>query len=471
MKKPLLSMRQNVAALLFGVIFLPSMANAQWSQRIKLSSNSVAAQLNESMGQDLVANGDTLHVVWWDQHNAGSAIYYKRSDDAGLTWTENVAITDTTGHATFPSVAVSGSTVHVVWFDSLGNFSASFYKRSLDGGNTWGPNICIDSVTTFWPGVWASGSLVVASLNNLVAPGNTEVFFRRSLDNGTTWNTIQQISNADGRSEDPAIRVLGADVHLAWNDNRNGYMETYYRHSADSGVTWGPETELINPGHNYASYSTMISLNGQHVDIPSGDNQNGNYNVWLRQSADTGSSWDTAHQVTYNASDESYPYIIRDSNNLYMVYLQINNGEGPWYTHSADGGATWDTSLSFGFGGQPFIAITGCKLHVIYPDSGSIYYVNSSINNCSAVTAIVNSTGQEDVTVYPNPSAGNWYLAVNIELIGSKLLLFDDEGRLVFQSEIGNLKSEITAAGLPGGVYYLQLSSANVSIVRKLVKL
>ncbi len=73
---------------------------------------------------------------------------------------------------------------------------------------------------------------------------NTEVFFKSSTDNGTTWSALFQISNANGRSEDPNVAAEGSNVYIVWNDNRSGTMETWYRHSSDDANTWGQGTEM-----------------------------------------------------------------------------------------------------------------------------------------------------------------------------------------------------------------------------------
>ncbi len=44
-------------------------------------------------------------------------IYYKRSTDAGVSWGADTRLTNNTADSEYPSVAVSGSVVHVVWHD------------------------------------------------------------------------------------------------------------------------------------------------------------------------------------------------------------------------------------------------------------------------------------------------------------------------------------------------------------------
>src|ERR1035437_1510586 len=151
------------AKLLLAIIFviaLPALVFAQWSAPVNLSPNAISASLNEDMGPCLAVSGDTLNVVWVDHRSHGEAIYYRHSLDTGVTWSAPIAITDTMGKASFTVIAANGKNIHVVWMDTLNGIRASYYIRSLDGGITWGPKVCLDINTVFWPGVAVSGSTV-----------------------------------------------------------------------------------------------------------------------------------------------------------------------------------------------------------------------------------------------------------------------------------------------------------------------
>src|SRR5437868_4932792 len=119
--------KKLLSAILFSII-IHSVTLAQWSSSVNLSPHSISAGQNESMGSCIGVSGNTVHVIWSDQRSSTKAvIYYTRSLDAGLTWSNPIAITDTNGNAWNPAIAVNGSSVHVVWRNIVNNIRSSYY--------------------------------------------------------------------------------------------------------------------------------------------------------------------------------------------------------------------------------------------------------------------------------------------------------------------------------------------------------
>ncbi len=371
--------KKSLSAIIIAIV-LPTLLFAQWGASVNLSPNSLSAGQNESMGSCIGVSGNTVHVVWSDKRSSTKAvIYYTRSLDAGLTWSNPVTISDTNGNAWNPAIAVNGSSVHVVWRNIVSNVRSSWYVHSLDGGNTWGTPLLIDAAVADWPAVTVSGNMVYV-VNDIVTstnPYNTEIFFLKSSDNGNTWSTHQQITFATNRSEDEAITALGSDIYMAWNDKRNGVMQIFYKHSPDNGVTWGADV-LIN---SEPSYGTMVCVNGTHVDVPSSGAPSGHYQLHLDQSADGGTTWGTDLNLSNDtANTYYYPYMVRDGADLHMTY--VKSGVGGQYIHSADGGATWSAPFSMGNAGiTPFVAYTGCVVHLVWANAGHIYYARNAAGN------------------------------------------------------------------------------------------
>ncbi len=73
--------------------------------------------------------GNDVHVVWWDDRDGNSEVYYKHSADGGLKWGEDVRLTNAPGASQFPSVAVSRNFVHVVWLESRDGSPQIYYLR------------------------------------------------------------------------------------------------------------------------------------------------------------------------------------------------------------------------------------------------------------------------------------------------------------------------------------------------------
>jgi len=447
--------------ILFTLTFNSSFA--QWSAPQNISPGTTAVGTNENAGQCIAVVGDTVRITYSDRSTAMAKIMYNQSTDMGITWGTPVQLFSSL-NCGFTAIASCGSSVHIVWMDSLGSDRASFYKRSSDNGATWGPTVCLDSVTKFWPGIACSNNLVIATLNKDLS-GNTEVFIKRSLDTGSTWLTEQRISNATNRSEDPAINILGGDVHLSWNDKRSDTMNIYYCHSSDSGATWGPETQLTT----IDSYTSMVCLDGNHVDVPHGIRTAGAFDVWNSESNDTGSTRLPDQQLTNTpALGEIYPFMVRDGLNMHLVYIGPG---GANYLYSADGGVSWDVPLLLSASTQPFIAYTGCVLHVIFANGGHINYMRNPTgnSNCSVLGTNNFSENNFEASVFPNPFTSEATITFSESQKNTALKISDAIGREI--KTINFTGRQITIdLNIKSGIYFVQVSNERGTFTSKLIK-
>ena len=113
-------------------------SNAQWQPDFRLTTNPSASYLSYNNAHCLAADGDNLHVVWWDGRDLDREIYYNRSTDNGLTWHQDTRLTNSSGWSEYPSIAVSGSIVHIVWMDDRDeSFYTKFFNKLLtDAGQS-----------------------------------------------------------------------------------------------------------------------------------------------------------------------------------------------------------------------------------------------------------------------------------------------------------------------------------------------
>ena len=114
---------------------------AQWQPDVRLTNDSAYSQTSNSNAWCVASSGSVVHVVWDDNRDGNMEIYYKRSTDAGLTWGADTRLTNDAASSRFPSVAVSGSVVHVVWTDERDGNYEIYYKRDPSGNPTEIQNI------------------------------------------------------------------------------------------------------------------------------------------------------------------------------------------------------------------------------------------------------------------------------------------------------------------------------------------
>jgi len=99
-------------------------SGTSWQTEVQLGESSA------SWYPSVAVAGSHVHTVWLDNRNGDiSEVYYKCSLDDGVNWESDVRLTDNTSESREPSVAVSGTYVHVVWNDDRDQNLEIYYKR------------------------------------------------------------------------------------------------------------------------------------------------------------------------------------------------------------------------------------------------------------------------------------------------------------------------------------------------------
>jgi hypothetical protein len=101
-----------IAAMMFAAL----LSRAQWEPDVRLTNNSFSSWMSYNNARNIAASGDSVHVVWYDNRNGASnyEIYYKRSTDGGISWGTDKRLTVSMAYSGIPSLAASGTEVHVI---------------------------------------------------------------------------------------------------------------------------------------------------------------------------------------------------------------------------------------------------------------------------------------------------------------------------------------------------------------------
>jgi hypothetical protein len=250
---------------------------SNWISDTRLTNNS-----SVSLNPCLAVYGANSHVVWYDKRDGNEEIYYKRSTDYGVTWGADVRLTNNSSLSYYPSVAVFSSNVHVVWHDNRDGNEEIYYKRSTDGGVTWNADIRLTSDPSLseHPSVAVSGSVVHIVWDD-ARDGNWEIYYKRSTNGGLTWSPDTRLTNNSHSSVGGSVSLSGSAVHVVWVDVRDGNDEIYYKQSTDTGLTWGSDTRLTsNPE---SSDGPSVSVSGTAVHVLWYDHRDGNYEIYYKR--------------------------------------------------------------------------------------------------------------------------------------------------------------------------------------------
>jgi hypothetical protein len=291
---------------------LSALALAQWGPDARLTNDTAWSHTSYSNAWCVAATGDTVHVVWTDYRSGPAGIFYKQSLDGGATWSPDRRLDNSSVGGIYPSMVIAGTMVHLAWTDYRDGNSESYYKRSLDGGATWGPDfrLTADSSPTYTAAVAVSGTSVHVAFGDWRS-GNEEVYYKRSTNSGATWGPDSRLTNSAGRSIFHCAAAYGTDVHLVWEDERDGNVEIYYKRSTDNGITWGTDTRLTNAVDS--SSLPSVAATGSAIHVVWTDRRDGNDEIYYKRNpppvptGDYGVTQIVAPSGTFDPLDTLYP--------------------------------------------------------------------------------------------------------------------------------------------------------------------
>lgn len=325
-----------------------------------------------------------MHFVWM----SGSKLYYRRSTDAGVSWGHTVPVVSS-GTAQYPcSLEVSGSTRHLFWPDSRSGTWELFYKRSTDGGNTWGTDTQLTShANLFRMGTAISGSslhLVWGGTNRTGGQGDEgPIYYKRSTDGGVTWApTVQLTVPATGGR--PAVAAFGNYVHVTWFDKRDVAqdwdLDIWTKRSTDGGATWGTDARMSRtPTHT--RHPQIVATPGvvcciwEDGQIFKDGKAEGDPALFRAVSTDNAQTWSTPLRITsvnsqngWATHSKSYAY----GSTVHLAWTDAPEGpnktRATYYMRSRDGGRSWGPAerLTRGSDGESWAsAVAGTDSYAI----------------------------------------------------------------------------------------------------------
>jgi hypothetical protein len=299
---------------------------AAWTQAVNVSNNP-GISFTPVVGVDDAGN---LNAAWWDTSHTNREIFFSRSTDEGVTWSQPEDLTHNSGRSDEPAMAVGGSgTIYLVWEDKTpGNWDILF-TRSRNGGASWSPlkNISKNPAHSSWPAIAVDGSGHINVAWNDYTTGSRRVFFSRSSDGGTTWSSAVNVYNQTGLSGYPAIAVDGDGyILLAWIFSTPSERRIYVSRSIDNGLTWSQPVSVA-PQSQDGVFPDMAVDSVGNINLVWWDQGQGNREIYFSRSIDNGATWTQALNISDNAGDSVFPAVAVDrSGRVYVVWIDHSAG-------------------------------------------------------------------------------------------------------------------------------------------------
>ncbi|MFQ5748191.1 MAG: hypothetical protein ACE5H3_01905 [Planctomycetota bacterium] len=318
----------------------------RWEPDRRLTRNAAASRTSINFARSIAADrSGRVYLVWTDERDGNPDIYFKRSPDGGTSWGPPVRLTTHPGSSLNPSIACAGEGVFVAWFDDRGGIPRVWFRRSPDSGLTWGPETLITPGAR--PGAFPAIAAWNASLHVVYVDGrsgDSEVWYVRSLDGGANWESAKRLSDKPHNSWTPTAAVWKEHVYVGWTDTRHGLPtsgeEEYFKRSVDNGLTWTADTRLTFDPAN--SWAPSLAASGSDVWFAWFDDRDGNWEIYFKRSRDFGATWSPDRRLTRDGGASVRPSLAVGDRGLHLIWWDSRDGnEEIYWRTSSDRGRTW----------------------------------------------------------------------------------------------------------------------------------
>jgi hypothetical protein len=369
--------------LLLFVLTLSTSFAATWVGWRQLSVNQ-SGSVNPAIAFD--SSGSILHVVWADYTPGNYDVYYKKSTDGGASWGGFRKISYNSGQSRYPAIAYDSyrNNVHVVWSDDTGGGNANiYYKKSTNGGSSWGgfKQITYNSSPSDYPDIAVDSSGNIHVVWQDYSPGNYDIYYKKSTNGGASWGGFRKITVNNGSSVCPAIATDSSNrIHVVWSDNKSGNAEIHYKRSTNGGASWGDWEKICTNG-GASVYPDIAVDSNDHIHVVWADYTPGNANIFYKKSTDGGLNWTGFKKISDNSGESVDPAIAIDSSDtIHVVWSDDTPGNYEiHYKCSTDGGASWTGFKKIhpnsGRSDCPVMAIDSLdKIHVVWSDNTPAFF-------------------------------------------------------------------------------------------------
>ncbi len=282
----------------------------------------VSAVEGDERRPTLAWTGAAFLLVWDDDRHGDTELYLARLDADGAKATDEVRLTNATTFSGFPAAAWSGSELGVVWEDDRDGPSQIFFARFDESGAPLdGPVKLSNSNGNAYDSalVW-NGSEYAAAWDD---GGNnqSEVWFTRVDAAGVPIGGPLQRTSAAGLSMRTSIAWSGLDYGLAWEDERaGGVLRMFFTRCDANGTATGGEIEETSSAA--AARGASLVWNGSSYGLAWQDARGGNDAIYFSLLDALGNKAAADVQVSAGSAEARQASLVWADDHWAVAYVQ-----------------------------------------------------------------------------------------------------------------------------------------------------
>jgi len=247
-------------------------------------SGGVSVPLYACTNASVAAGPDTsAHVVWIQKTGLTYSVFYRKWH---FGWVgEPVNVSASTGICSNPCVCVDAlGRVHTAWSDNVSGNNEVYYRGFSEPGG-WGDvtRVSFSYAIAWSPSLAADANGDVFVVWSDKRHGYFDIYFRRYL-RGVGWGNEKRVTHDSAVSANPSAAVdCDGNLHIVWEDYRDGNEEIYYRRVTDSdGPGWDPtDTRLTDDIYTSWDASVVADCAG-NAHVLWADNRTSNFEIYYK---------------------------------------------------------------------------------------------------------------------------------------------------------------------------------------------
>jgi hypothetical protein len=205
-----------------------------WVQESRLTRD-----FGNSADPKIVRIENTIYSVWADNRDGDNDIYIIYSDNGGITWSSEIAISDNSSESEKPSIAPGkDKRIYIVWQDDQNLIKSILFKKwTHNDSETGSTHVISGSLPAKNPSIACdSDENILICWAAEIAAGTEQLYFVYSTDRGVNFSAPKAYSDHAGKISGLSMASSGKTIYTAFSDDRNGFFDVFLKYTTSAGA-------------------------------------------------------------------------------------------------------------------------------------------------------------------------------------------------------------------------------------------